>query len=281
MLRIIRSLSSRTTAAVLGLSGLALATCGSPEDQPVPQETPAPRSEFPAPVLPQPPLNRAALLMAIDAARSAYAAGRPQTDGELAGRRFAIRQAFGCGGPSMGAGETVANRPPGVAGWTWARDQRSIEISLVPADWTGTQELSAGEAAWEAMEGYWLSRPWLREDGCPSIPTGAASQVGPAGGAAAHTSGLAAVFEEGSSRVGRRDGRAFNLILRGDPSPAPPVDGYRMVIEGRLTAFPDGRAIRCRSAHIDQAPVCVAAAEVDRVAFEDADGELLKEWRVG
>jgi hypothetical protein len=221
------------------------------------------------------------LLTAIDAARTAYAAGAPPADGELAGRRFAIRQAFGCGGPLRGAPEVAASLPPGVAGWTWSRDQRSIDISLTPADWTKTQGLATGETAWEAVEGYWLSRPWLREEGCPSAPAGAAPQLDPAVGAAALTTGLAAVFEQGSSRVGRRDGRAFTLTLRGDPSPAPPVGGYRMVIEGRLTAFTDGRAIRCRSAHIDQMPVCVAAAEVDRVAFEDAGGELLKEWRVG
>jgi hypothetical protein len=89
------------------------------------------------------------------------------------------------------------------------------------------------------------------------------------------------MFAKDSSRVSRRDGKPFTATLRGDDALAAPVDGYRLVIEGRFAAFSDGRTIRCTASSPDQAPVCIAAAEVDRVAFEDPDGKVLKEWRQG
>lgn len=48
-----------------------------------------------------------------------------------------------------------------------------------------------------------------------------------------------------------------------------------------MTTFADGRAIHCRTAAPDQRPVCIGAAQLDRVAFEDADGQMLSEWRDG
>jgi hypothetical protein len=78
-----------------------------------------------------------------------------------------------------------------------------------------------------------------------------------------------------------KSGGPFLVTLRGEGPLVAPENGYRLVIEGRFSSFADGRAIRCYSSSIDQAPVCIAAAEVDRVAFEDADGKLLKEWREG
>ena len=56
--------------------------------------------------------------------------------------------------------------------------------------------------------------------------------------------------------------------------------GYRLVLEGRFAAFPDGRSIHCRAETPDQRPLCIAAAQLDRVAFEDADtGSVISEWR--
>jgi hypothetical protein len=96
--------------------------------------------------------------------------------------------------------------------------------------------------------------------------------------------GLAAVFTSEDSRVGRRDGRAYAFTIRptGDTPLAAPAAGYRVVLEGRLTSFPDGRAIRCRASSPDQRPVCIAAMRLDRVAFTNADSSvLLSEWRPG
>ena len=142
--------------------------------------------------------------------------------------------------------------------------------------------VAGGDGAWEAVEGFWLSRPWLASDDCPAPKIGpATAPAGAAATATAPVAGLASVFKAEGSRVGRRDGRAYELTLRGEPVPEPPIGGYRLLLEGRFVGFPDGRTIHCQSPGVDAEPVCVAAAEVDRVAIEDASGKLLREWRGG
>lgn len=280
-------------AVVLGVSGLVLLSCErNPEPAPVAQATsPASPPEISVPPLPPPPVGRAELLQAIDSARSAYAAGHADPGSRLTGRQFAIRQAFGCRGASESDGAAHASANAGLAHWTWGPDRATIEISLAPVEWTGAPFLGTAESGWEAVEGYWLARPWQRTDDCPAAP----AQIPPEEATAAtkgaeppspavyvrQSSGLAAVFAQEGSRVTRRDGKAFELTLRGDEPLPPPGNGYRLLIEGRFSAFPGGRAIRCHTASVDETPVCVAAAEVDRVAFEDANGKLLKEWRLG
>lgn len=223
-------------------------------------------------------MPRAELLDAIAQARAAYAAGAPDPSAELSGRRFSIRQAFGCGGPADAA-------LPGLARWSWDGARKSIEIRLAPADWTQSRILAGVKGAeavhWEAVEGFWLTHSWLRTEGCPTPPIVPAAVTAPPLPAAAPIAGLAAVFETGGSRVERRDGRAYALTLRGEPTAEPPLAGYRLLLEGRFTAFPDGPVIRCRSDNPDAEPVCLAAAEVDRVAIEDAAGKMLREWRKG
>ena len=122
-------------------------------------------------------------------------------------------------------------------------------------------------------------RPWLRADGCPSAqnPPPVGSPVSP------QTVGLVAVFTEDDSRMGRRNGRAYEFTVRGEGErpPVAPPGGYRMVLEGRMAAFADGLAIRCRADGPDQRPVCIGAVRLDRVAFEDAQGAVLSEWRGG
>lgn len=253
--------------------------------EPDPSTTPSPPVAPPAPAV----LDRARLLEAIDLAASAYAAGQADAGENMASRRFVIRQAFGCRGPAAAA-------TPGLARWTWGAGQKTLDVSLAPADWTKDAVFSGPENPWEAVEGVWIDRPWMRDDGCPAAPAPAlpptpedatSAPPGPPPPATPlsdpQVAGLAVVFAHDGSRVGRRDGKPFAFTLRaeGDTPLQAPQGGYRLVIEGRLTAFPNGRAIRCRAASPDVRPVCIAAAEVDRVAFEDAGGKVLREWRPG
>lgn len=268
---------ARLSVVALAASGLVLTACQREEaPPPPPAQTAAP--EAPAVSVASPPvLSRAELLQAMDVAASAYAAGRPAGGDGLAGRRFAVRQAFGCGGPSPPSGEDAAG--DGVARWSWGRERRALQLSLVPGDWSDSPLIAGGADSWEAAEGFWLPRPWLRTDGCPGVQ-GDPLASGPAA-PSPQTVGLAAVFEEDGSRLDRRNGRAYSFAVRGegDQPPAAPTGGYRLVLEGRLTAFADGRAIHCRASSPDQRPVCIAAAQIDRVAFEDASGAVLSEWR--
>ncbi|PZQ59113.1 MAG: hypothetical protein DI570_16735 [Phenylobacterium zucineum] len=293
----------RLSVATLAASQILAACQRQPAPAPAePKPTPGPTTPevSPAPAV----LDRARLLQALDTATSAYAAGQADAGENLASRRFVIRQAFGCRGPA-------ASSTPGLPGWTWGKDHKTVEISLAPIDWTKGAVFDEMDTPWEAVEVFWIARPWARDAGCktdaaspaPAEPKPAAKTIDPAKtmdnertstpapatpvlpppAADRQVAGLAAVFVQGGSRVGRRDGKPFAFTLRsedGAPLQAPP-GGYRLVLEGRLAAFPDGRAIRCRSASVDIRPVCIAAAEVDRVAFEDADGKVLREWRPG
>lgn len=261
--------------------GLLLASCQR-ETEPV---APTPEPSAPVATGPEKPplnpaLNRRELLAAVAAAASNYAAGAaPATTDSLAGRQFDIRLAFGCEGaeaqPVDGAGD-------GLGRWSWSEDRQTIRLSLTPGDWVRSALIAgAGEDQWEAVEGFWVSRPWMTGDGCPSL------RADPlAGGPLAPsppTVGLAAVFEADGSRLGRRNGRAYTHTIRqtGDTPLLTSEGGYRIRLQGRIAAFPDGRAIRCRAANSNQRPVCVAAAQLDRVAFETPTGALLSEWRSG
>ena len=269
----------RPGAVALAASVLLLAGCQRKEAaNPSPPARPAPAETAVAPVAPAPTLDRAGLLLAMDEAASAYAAGR-SADVSSVGRRFVVRQAFGCSGET--AAPVVTACEGGLAAWSWGPRRESLRLVMAPGDWTDSALLAGGADSWEAVEGFWLSRPWLRADGCPGVAGDplASGPVAPS----PQSVGLAAVFEADGSRLGRRNGRAYEFTVRGDgdQAPAAPVGGYRLVLEGRMAAFADGRAIRCRAASADQRPVCIGAVRLDRVAFETADGEILSEWRVG
>jgi hypothetical protein len=188
-----------------------------------------------------------------------------------------VRQTFGCGGPAPSPAEAKASE--GLAALSWGERRQSLKLSLAPGDWSKSALIADDAETWEAAEGFWLARPWQRTESCPSAQRDPLTQGPPS----PQTMGLAAVFDEGGSRTGRRNGRAYEFTVRGegDAPPVAPAQGYRLVLEGRMAAFADGRAVRCRAASPDQRPVCIGAVQLDRVAFEDADGKMLSEWRGG
>lgn len=276
-----RTLRPFARLVVGAVAGLSLSACERASKPSAPEPPPAPKVEAPATLpLPDPTVDRAGLLQALAAAGSAYAAGRADDGPALAGRRFVIRQAFGCAGPAPRDGPPQ----PGVAVWSWGAKNQTIELSLQPADWKDWGPSDPAAAAWEAVEGFWLTRPWLLTEDCPAAPAAGVmpGPIEPMPAVSRPTAGLAAVFERGGSRVGRRDGKAFTYTVRSDDGPlAAPTSGYRIVLEGRFTAFPEGRAIKCRAANPDERPTCIAAATIDRIAFETADGRPVTEWRIG
>ena len=247
-------------------------------------ETPSPVGpSLPAPI---PVLSRGDLINAANLAASAYAAGENSAGTDpLVGRTFSVKVAFGCSGPALEAPATgpVTGDASGLASWSLENEGETIELQMTPGEWAVSALMAGSPEApnWEAVDGFWITRPWMSADPCPSVagdPVQAADRR-----ADPQTLGLAAIFETDGSRIGRRNGRAYTFTLRAkDDTPLqPPANGYRLVLEGRVASFPDGRAIRCRATGPDQRPVCVAATRLDRVAFEGAEGNLLSEWRPG
>lgn len=273
-------------AAVAGLA-LVLAQC-APETEtgpsaPVdPPETLTPETEetaettLPAPLA---ALSRAEIIAASARAAADYAAGRRgEGPDPLVGRSFEVIQPFGCTPPApAGAAEAGAD---GLARVSWADERRALRLELAPGDWTGSALIGQG-GEWEAIEGFWIARPWLAADSCPAVRRDPLQAAAPA--PTPQTVGLAAVHPEGGSRLGRRAGRAFGHTVQGEEGAAPavPAGGYRLVLGGRVVGFPDGRATRCRADGPDQRPVCVTAVQLDRVAFTTPDGTVLSEWRPG
>lgn len=264
--------------------------------------TPPPPLEAPAPAS----VGRADLLAALAEAASAHAAGRTPAN-TLAGRTLNVRLPFSCFGP-----DALGSTPPeGLARAVW-NDAETLALTLTPADWLGAPLVGQASDRWEAVEGLWIDRPWLRDSACPVVrvtvpaapadaaPSSAtqsadpdqAKSDAPAPDAAAppvpapravepYSAGLAIVRETGASRLGRRPGQAYRFTVRGQgENPAVPAPGgYRLALEGRFDSFPDGRVIHCTGDDADRRPVCVAAVRLDVVAFETATGERLSEWR--
>lgn len=277
------ALPARLPVVAAATVGLLLASCQREAEPAAPP--PEPASAAPVAGNPEAPpltpaLDRRELLAVVATAASNYAAGAVAAGPDpLVGRQFDIRLSFGCEGaeavPADGAGD-------GLARWSWGPDRESVRLTLTPGNWTRSALIAgAGQDRWEAVEGFWIPRPWLTADGCPSVRADPLAS-GP-GAPSPQSVGLAAVFDTGGSRLGRRNGRAYAHAIRqaGDLPLTAPAAGYRIRLQGRVTAFPDGRAVRCRAANPDQRPVCVAAVQLDRVAFESATGEALSEWRTG
>ncbi|NIJ26968.1 hypothetical protein [Brevundimonas terrae] len=276
---------SRYAPVALASAFVLVSAC---DTQPTPQ-APAKEPRTETVVVTLPVLDRAELLAAIDRAASAYASGQVAERENLSGRRFLIRQPMGCQAP-LAAGSAA---PQGVGVLMKIENAPDLKLTLSPADWTKSLERPEGAGGWEAAEGFWLAWPWLRTDVCPQPPLSADEPVveGDAvepsletsAPSMSHTAGLASVFEVDGSRLKRRMGRAYEYTLRGDGKTPPVKDqgGYRLVMEGRIAAFSDGRSIRCHAANADQRPACVAAVHLERVAFETSGGQQLSEWRGG
>lgn len=292
------SITTTRLAAPLALAAVLpfLTWCQRPPEPAAPANPPPPPT-----VVLDSTLNRAALLAALTESGTALADGQTR-DAALTGRTVSARLPFGCGGETDAVGE-IAGLPRLIrnadGGLTLTVTPENLGASALIA---ATREGAADK--WEAVEGFWIARPWSGLDACPAsaaqpaptpapsqektpaegktVETGADEDAAPPPAALERSAGLAAVFETGGSRLGRRQGQAYVHVIRGDKgvvaTPAP--SGYALRLEGRLTAFADGKAVHCVQKDAESRPVCVAALRLDRLAFEDgATGAVLSEWR--
>lgn len=304
--------TTRLSASVAVLAALPLLVWCQRPPEPAPSSAPAAPSPAPTVVMDS-TLNRAALLAALSEAGSALADGRDR-DAGLSGRTVSVRLPFGCDGTVNAADSALAGLPRLVR-----NPDGSLSLTVTPEDLKAriaaggvAPSVEAGLDHWDAVEGFWIARPWSGLEACsPAAPVSAAAKTPPvvapddanmetaksktakalaeapiAPIVPERTAGLAAVVEADGSRLGRRQGRgqaqAYAHVIRGEKGAAatPAPGGYALRLEGRLTTFADGKAVKCVQRDLESRPVCVAALRLDRLAFEDgATGALLSEWR--
>jgi hypothetical protein len=276
-------------------SGLALTACrqrDAPADANGDANGSSPALPAPAaPPAPQERLDREALLLGVARARSAAAAGMDDREQQSAldGARFELRIRIGC---TIGA----PGRTPPALSATADQEARRVTLSAEP-DVSLQHSMVAQVAAgrFEAAEGFWIPQPWLLPSVCPAAlpePPAAASAGDPpppvAGMPAAMPPaptpdiGIVQFFRADESRLGRRDGRAYVAREEWAVAGSPPQPGsWELVITGRLRAI-EGRAILCRAADAASPPVCLIAAEFDKVAIQNqTTGKELAQWSRG
>lgn len=221
-------------------------------------------------------LDRADLIDLAAAATDAFAAGQPPSADVIAseGRHFEVRIPFGCSGGTIEDVEPMR--------WRYDAEKSALRIHVEPASWNISEWLSDNAAetkAVEAVEGFWISRPWSASEACPPISAATAPGVQPAT-STQQTLALAQFFTEDGSRQGRRNGKAYEAVLKIKPTALVTSLGFRLLITGKIVAAPGGSPVVCRQpAGADQRPICVIATTMDEISIENgATGEILSSW---
>lgn len=230
-------------------------------------------AELPIPV-PEPPLDREQLLLASLRAASDVAAGTDDSarQKDLADRKFEFRIRFGCDAPAAGP----ITEP---LGWSFDEKSRALKIRATPTLSMKDSPIAAiAGTNFEAVEGFWIQRPWLLSAACP---TGAQPAPVPQQAEPAQSVGIAQFFTTSDPRTMRRSGRPYEATKKLD-SGDQPSGGFDLVLSGRLKSLPDGRVIACTASQSRDRPICVISVELGTVAIERTDThEQLAQWGTG
>lgn len=241
------------------------------------------------------PLARADLIALGALAADAAAAGL-LPDVQLQqnqGRRFEIRLPFGCTGPAA---------EDDTAGWTYDEGSSTLRVFVTPQQWSAEDWLSpdAGDGSIEAIEGFWIERPWTSSESCP--PSGATApatpaidddapppdpdgeaqdqvEPPPAPAAAPPTLAIGQIYTAEGSRSGRRNGEPFRAVVRLAADQLDTSQGFRLRITGRLTSAADRIPAICRQTTPVQPPACLITAAIDEISIENpVSGSSLATW---
>ncbi len=273
---------------LLFAASLCFAGC---QQQPQPPENVEDSAAQPVPQLPEVPrlesLDRAAILAAVAAAASAHASGADDVGAQRAldGRQFEFRIRFGCRGPSKDLRDEWL-------GWSFDDEGRTLRVRARPT-LAGEDSLVAelGGSGFEAVEGFWVPRPWLLQPVCPAA---AAVEPAPADEVAEQDLkvseplpkspriGIAQFFSETDPRTGRRSMRPYEAVKTLDPGQDIGSRGFDLVLAGRLKLLPGKRVIACSAKGSLSPPDCIVSADFDRVWMEAAGTkQVIAEWSTG
>lgn len=295
-MRIAGASEHRLPLAAMLAASLALAACsgGGEADQPA---SPGPASqkagEAGKPALPiaLQPVDRKAMLALASVAADAAASGAapPASSKAMVGRDFELRLPFGCAGQD-GAGDVAK-----WAGWSLDSRNRVLRLRARPERWGKTPLAKAllPEGGYEVVEGFWIERPWTLSEACPPRPAspdetagapGAAEQPTPletaeTPAAEAQSIGLAHFLSAQAPRRLHLGRRPFAVSRKIEAGAEAGSQGFRLLLKGRLSSFPDGQPVRCEARAAEARPVCLVAVDFSAIAFEDpASGETMASW---
>ncbi len=222
-------------------------------------------------------LNRSDLVALAADAADALAADRaiPADILKAEGRRFDVRLPFGC----QGAADKDSIEP---MRWRYDEDKKALRLHVAPVVWAARDwwsDAATAPDAVEVIEGFWINRPWTGSEECPSGGQAVASRIEPAT-PTGQTLALAQFFRTDDSRQGRRDGKAFETVLRVEPEALQIAQGFRLRLSGKIANVPGGSPALCRQpGGPEQRPICVIATVVSEFAIENgATGEVLATW---
>jgi hypothetical protein len=277
-------------AAVLSIS--MLGGCRAQEQQEPASENQV-AAEKPRQRLPivEPPFNRSRLLLTVARAASAHSAGLDDSAVQrmLDGKQFEVRLRFGCDGQG----------PKEDHGWSVDPDGRTLRLRVVPTlsldDDVSRTVASEGV---EAVEGFWLKRPWVLQAACPVRTVAAGtesrqdededeekddrpSELPAKPSPVVQRIGIAQFFVAEDSRTRQRTGRPFEAVRQLEEGERVGEQGFDLVLAGRFRARNDGRVILCTGSGRDRPPDCIVSAAVDRVRIENPeDKRVMAEWSV-
>lgn len=250
--------------------------------------------------VPEPALDRSGLLAAVAQAASAKAAGTndAQAQRALDGRQFEVRIRFGCKGPSPTLAEDWL-------GWSFGNEGKTLRVRAAPtvaADDPLVRKI-VGNAEFEAIEGFWIPRPWLLQAVCPadqilvpadrpaadSAPKEEPQEEVPSAEPAPSEPvpkwpriGLAEFYLQSDSRTGRRDNRAYQAVKTLVEQARVGATGFNLVLSGRLQALPGRKVIQCVAANPESPPECLVSGDFDQVWIENPETkEIIAQWSHG
>lgn len=272
----------RRNSLTLAALCLAVLSCRAQSDRSQHTENAEVRSPQETPVLPvaEPPLDREALLIAAIRAASAHAGGTDDSGLQrgLDGKRFEMRFRFGCPGSKPDADAPFQS--------TYDPVERRVVLRAAPDVTREDPALSgiAGDEV-EALEGFWVRRPWLLRVACvaPPEPERADPATEDAGTMAVEPPqgrvAMAQFFTAADPRTRRRDERPYQFTARLAEGQQPSAAGYDLVISGRLRRLGSGKVVTCTGPAVTTAPTCVISVVVDHVTMNRGDTDaVLAEW---
>ena len=236
----------------------------------------------PTPVVTEAPrrtLGRAELVALAVAAADAAASGSAPAAAvrDAAGRRFDLRLPFGCDGPA-------ATDSGAAMRWRYDEEDKALRLHVAPIEWSAADWWpDAALARIEAIEGFWIERPWTTSEACPATAGRAAATGAEPVTLPGQTLAIAQFIGGDSARQGKREGKPFTATVRMAPDAVRADQGFRVRLIGQVATAPGDGPMLCRQpAGAEQRPICVIAVTLDEVRIENgATGDTLATWTLG